>query len=263
MSNGAESASGVLTVRELVEHSGLGLTAVTGDVGLGRVIKGVHFSDADDPVPYLTSESVLISTGRTWYDDPAMGLWILDRLASIDTAALIVALGHFLDEVPQEVVERARQLKLPILTLPPGALTRSVLSYVYNVLASADLHRLRRTVAHAERPARPADRRGRPRRAAGQGGEPHRHADAAARRRRRRHHQLGGAGPSPRARWRSGRPGPSSRTRRRSASSRWARLGTSAARSCCTASSRCSSSRPRRRPRAPSSSTRRCRSSSA
>lgn len=147
MSNREGTATGVLTVRELVEHSGLGLTAVTGDVGLGRVIKGVHFSDADDPVPYLTSESVFINTGRTWYDDPGMGLWILDRLASIDTAAMVVALGHFLDEVPREVVERAKKLKLPILVLPPGALTRKVLSYVYNVLASTDLHRLRRTVA--------------------------------------------------------------------------------------------------------------------
>ena len=45
------------------------------------------------------------------------------------------------------MVERAKELKLPVLTLPPGALTRNVLSYVYNVLASADLHRLRRTVA--------------------------------------------------------------------------------------------------------------------
>jgi len=141
------NATGVLTVRELVYHSGLGLTAITGDVGLGRAIKGVHFSDADDPVPYLTSESVFINTGRTWYDDPGMGLWILDRLASIDTAVMVVALGHFLDEVPPEVVERAKKLKLPVLTLPPGALTRNVLSYVYNVLASADLHRLRRTVA--------------------------------------------------------------------------------------------------------------------
>ncbi len=137
----------MLTVRELLHHSGLGLTAVTGEVGLGRIIKGVHFSDADDPVPYLTSESVLINTGRTWYQDPAMGVWVLERLASIDTAALVVALGHFLDEVPAEVVARAQELKLPVLTLPPGALTRNVLSYVYNVLASADLHRLRRTVA--------------------------------------------------------------------------------------------------------------------
>ena len=147
MSDRQGAANGVLTVRELVEHSGLGLTAVTGDVGLGRVVKGVHFSDADDPVPYLTSESVLINTGRTWYEHPSTGVWVLERLASIDTAALVVALGHFLDEVPREVVERAAELKLPVLTLPQGALTRNVLSYVYNVLASADLHRLRRTVA--------------------------------------------------------------------------------------------------------------------
>jgi purine catabolism regulator len=147
VSDRESNVTGVLTVRELAYHSGLGLTAVTGDAGLGRAIKGVHFSDADDPVPYLTSEGVFITTGRTWYDDPGMGLWILDRLASIDTAVMVVALGHFLDEVPPEVVERAKKLKLPVLTLPPGALTRNVLSYVYNVLASADLHRLRRTVA--------------------------------------------------------------------------------------------------------------------
>jgi purine catabolism regulator len=118
-------------------------TAVTGDVGLGRVIKGAHFSDADDPVPYLTSESVLITTGRTWYEHPATGVWVFERLASIDTAALVVAVGHFLDAVPAEVVTRAQELKLPVLTLPPGALTRHVLLYVYNVLTSADLHRLR------------------------------------------------------------------------------------------------------------------------
>lgn len=147
MSDEAKGASGVLTVREFLHHSGLGLMAPTGDVGLGRVIRGVHFSDADDPVQYLTSESVLIQSGRTWCNDVAVGLYQLDRLASIDTAALVVALGHFVDEVPPELVERARGLKLPILELPVGGLTRNVLSYVYNALASADLHRLRRTVA--------------------------------------------------------------------------------------------------------------------
>lgn len=146
--NGEEAlSSGPLTVRELVEDSGLGLTVVTGDVGLGRVIRGVHFSDADDPVPYLTSESVLINSGRMWYHDPALGVWLIDRIASIDTAALVIGLGHFLDEVPPEVVARARELKLPVLTLPVGGKTREVLAYVYHALASADLHRLRRTVA--------------------------------------------------------------------------------------------------------------------
>jgi len=139
--------AGDLTVRELLEHSGLGLTAATGEVGLGRVVRGIHFSDADDPVQYLTSESVLIVSGRTWYQDVSVGLYQLDRLASIDTAALVVALGHFVDEIPAEMVARARELRLPVLLLPAGALTRTVLSYVYHALASADLHRLRRTVA--------------------------------------------------------------------------------------------------------------------
>jgi purine catabolism regulator len=140
-------ASGALTVRELLNDSGLGLTAATGEVGVGRVIKGIHFSDADDPVQYITSESVLIATGRTWCQDVSVGLYQLDRLASIDTAALVVALGHFVDRTAPELVERALELKLPILELPAGALTRTVLAYVYHALASADMHRLRRTVA--------------------------------------------------------------------------------------------------------------------
>jgi PucR family transcriptional regulator, purine catabolism regulatory protein len=142
-----DDQSAALTVRELLEHSGLGLGCVTGEVGLGRVIKGVHFSDADDPVPYLTSESVLINSGRTWYQVPELGVWLVDRLASIDTAALVVSLGHFLDEVPAPVVERALELKLPVLTLAPGGKAREVLSYVYHALSSVDLHQLRRTVA--------------------------------------------------------------------------------------------------------------------
>ena len=93
------------------------------------------------------SESVLIVSGRTWCQDVSVGLYQLDRLASIDTAALVVALGHFVDEIPAVMVSRARELRLPILRLPAGALTRTVLSYVYHALASADLHRLRRTVA--------------------------------------------------------------------------------------------------------------------
>ncbi len=147
MSAAAESSSAALTVRELLYHSGLGLSSATGDVGLGRAVKSVHFSDADDPVLYLTPQSVLINTGRVWYQDPEQGVWLIDRLATIDTAALVLALGHFLDEVPEPVVQRALHYKMPVLTLPAGAKTREVLAYGYHALSSADLHRLRRTVA--------------------------------------------------------------------------------------------------------------------
>ena len=162
-----------------------------------------------------------------------------------------------------ELVERAKELKLPVLTLPAGALTRSVLSYVYNVLASADLHRLRRTVALQNDLLDLLIAEAGRRRAAGQGGDPHRHADAAARRRRRRRHQLGRRPTRGAVRaevweaWAELTDATRARHRRGGR-----RRGTSAARSSSTASWSGSSSRRRRRPRAPSSSTRRCRSSS-
>jgi purine catabolism regulator len=141
------SRAGVLTVGELVLHSGLGLSAATGDVGFGRAIKGIHFSDAPDPVPYLSSQFVLVVTGRGFAADAEAGLRLLDRLATIDTTALAISTGHFVDSVPPEMVARARELKMPILEIPQGVLSRTVFSYVYHALASGDLHRLRRTVA--------------------------------------------------------------------------------------------------------------------
>jgi purine catabolism regulator len=147
MTERGAGTSGVLTVRELVHDSGLGLRAATGEMGLGKSVKGIHFSDAEDPVPYLSSESVLVVTGRGFAADTEAGLRLLDRLVTIDTAALAIAMGHFVESVPPELVARARDLKMPVLEIPPGTLTRTVFSYVYHALASGDLHRLRRTVA--------------------------------------------------------------------------------------------------------------------
>ena len=142
----AASGDKALTVRELVEDSGLGLTAVTGSVGLGRVVKDIHFSDAVDPVPYLSGESVLIVTGRNFADDDEAGLRLLDRIATIETAALGIAMGHYVDVVSPRMVERAEALRLPVFEIRSVPI-RTVFSYVYHALASGDLHRLRRTVA--------------------------------------------------------------------------------------------------------------------
>jgi PucR family transcriptional regulator, purine catabolism regulatory protein len=136
-----------LTVRELVEDSGLGLRAATGDAGLGRVVRGIHFTDAPDPVPFLQRESVLVITGMSLKDDDQAGGLLLDRLESIQAAALAVATGHYIDTIPETLLTRARELRFPVLEIPHGVLVRTVMSYVYHALASGDLHRLRRTVA--------------------------------------------------------------------------------------------------------------------
>ena len=147
MTERSRGGEGVLTVRELVRDAGLGLRAATGETGLGRQIREIHFSDAVDPLPYLGGQSVLVVTGRNFATDAEAGVRLLDRVATIDAAALAVAIGPYVKGIPPEMLDRARELKLPIVEIPPGVLTRTVFSYVYHALASADLHRLRRTVA--------------------------------------------------------------------------------------------------------------------
>ena len=147
MTERRRGAEGVLSVRELVRDSGLGLRAATGEAGLGRTIRDIHFSDAADPVPYLSGHSVLVVTGRNFAADVEAGVRLLDRVSTIDLAALAVAIGPYVESIPAEMLARASELKLPIVEIPPGVLTRTVFSYVYHALASTDLHRLRRTVA--------------------------------------------------------------------------------------------------------------------
>jgi purine catabolism regulator len=143
----AVDASGPLTVRELVDDAGLGLVAVTGQVGLEREVKGVHFTEARDPVPWTAGEALLVTTGLAFVDDVETGLWWLDRLQTIHTAAAAIATGHRIDAIPAEMVVRARELKFPLLELPFGNRSGPIFAYVYNALASSDMHQLRRTVA--------------------------------------------------------------------------------------------------------------------
>lgn len=147
MSGAGERQQGALTVRELVSESGLGLKTVTGDVGIDRAIKGVHFTELTDPILWMGDASLLINTGQAFATDVSEGLLLLDRLATIDTAAMAVATGHNIESIPEAMIERALKLRIPLLEIPFGVRIRTVIAYIYNALASTDMHHLRRTVA--------------------------------------------------------------------------------------------------------------------
>jgi purine catabolism regulator len=137
----------MLTVRELLFESGLPVRLVGGESGLGRSVEGIHLSDLPDPVPWMTRGMVLLTAGPSFASEPREGVNLLDRLASIDGAALGVSVGHHMKTVPRAVIERAETLHIPVFEIAPGVPMRTVISYVNESLASTDLHRLRRTVA--------------------------------------------------------------------------------------------------------------------
>jgi purine catabolism regulator len=138
--------SEALTVRELIQETDLGLELVS-DAGLERFIRGIHLSDLEDPTPYMTPGMVLLTTGETFAESPLTGVRLLDRLAALDGAALGVGVGHYLDHVDPLIVAHAAELRLPVFEAPLSVPFRTITSYVYDALASTDMHRLRRSLA--------------------------------------------------------------------------------------------------------------------
>lgn len=140
-------ADGALTLSELIEHAGLDLPLRTGRIGLGSVIEGIHLSDLEDPTPWMTPGMVLITTGRLFAEDIEVGRRLLDRLADIGTVAVGMGVGHYLDDVPAPIVEHAAELGIAVFVAPLQVPFRAIVGYVYDALASRDMHRLRRMLA--------------------------------------------------------------------------------------------------------------------
>jgi purine catabolism regulator len=136
-----------LTVRELVHEAGLGLVLLTGEVGLDNAIEGIHLSDLEDPTPWMTSGMVLVTTGATFAESPEVGLRLLDHLSERDAVALGVGVGHYVDKVPDAMISKAQTLRIPIFESPIEVPFRTIVKYVYNALASSDMHSLKRSLA--------------------------------------------------------------------------------------------------------------------
>lgn len=138
-----------LSVRELVHDAGFDLHLLTGEVGLDRAVHGIHLSDYEDPTPWMASESVLITTGASFAGSSQAAVAFLDRIAEKDTVALGVGVGKRsnLEHVAPEMVARAKELRLPIFEIPETVPFRAMFAYVYNALASSDMHHLRRAVS--------------------------------------------------------------------------------------------------------------------
>jgi len=135
-----------LTVRELIYETDLGLELVSG-AGLERVIRGIHLSDLEDPSPFMMPGMVLLTTGETFASSPAVGIRLLDRLAALDSAALGVGVGHYFEHVDPAILAHAAQRRIPVFEAPITVPFRTITSYVYDALASTDMHLLRRGLA--------------------------------------------------------------------------------------------------------------------
>lgn len=141
------SVTEALTIRELVEKSDLQLEVVAGRSGVDQIIEAVYIGDLDDPTPWMVQGSLLLTTQPRLEGDAESGARLVRLLKENRMVGIGVAIMPHVREIPAVMLNAADEQSLPLIRVPEGTPFRQITSYVFNALASRDMHRLRRSVA--------------------------------------------------------------------------------------------------------------------
>ena len=107
-----------LTVADLLELPGLGLSVVAGRNGLDRPIRWVHTSELPDPTRWLSGGELLLTTGMGMKGSPNHQRAYLKRLAGAGLAGLGLGVGLGFDAVPAPILRAADREGFPVLEVP-------------------------------------------------------------------------------------------------------------------------------------------------
>ncbi|MFJ5713911.1 PucR family transcriptional regulator [Neobacillus sp. NPDC093127] len=109
---------------------------IAGHAGLKRVVESIEVSETPDVINFLAENSLLLTTGFAFKDDPlALGKFI-SQMSKHPCAGIAIKLKRFIDVIPKEVVDLANSLEFPIIVIPPsltlGTVAHQLLSFLWN-----------------------------------------------------------------------------------------------------------------------------------
>lgn len=136
-----------LTLRELLEDSGLELTLLAGSTAIDRSVAGVYIGDMPDPTPWMAPGSLLLTTGPRLEAEPESGSRLIRLLRDAGMVGVGVAIEPHIHAIPATVIDKAEKCGVALLRVPPETLFREIADYVFEALSSRDIHRLRQQTA--------------------------------------------------------------------------------------------------------------------
>ncbi|HEX8855099.1 MAG TPA: PucR family transcriptional regulator [Thermoleophilaceae bacterium] len=105
----------MLTVQRLVGEMGLELVA--GEGGAEAPVRWVHITELTDPTPWLSGGELLLTTGIQ-LDTPERQQEFIERLVDHHLSGLGFGTGFDHKDVPEALLERARELDFPVFEVP-------------------------------------------------------------------------------------------------------------------------------------------------
>lgn len=109
----------MLTIKDLLEFKAIeGLKIVAGEKGINNEISIVNIIENPEAFDWLSPNELLLSTGYIFKDNEELQNRIIKELSEINCAGLVVKMKRYFDRLPQNMIDEANRLGLPLLELP-------------------------------------------------------------------------------------------------------------------------------------------------
>jgi len=133
-----------ITVGELLRLPHLQMSLVAGGNGLDREITWVHTSDLPEPWAWLGFGELLLTNGTGLPPEAAEQARFVDRLAGADASGLGIGLGMSGPPLTPELLARATEHGLPVVTVPYSMTFTTVVRAVADANAREESRQLGR-----------------------------------------------------------------------------------------------------------------------
>ncbi|MBE3580684.1 MAG: PucR family transcriptional regulator ligand-binding domain-containing protein [Thermoanaerobacteraceae bacterium] len=118
---------------------------VAGRRGLDKEITFVNIMEVPEVARWMKGGELLLTAGYAFKDNPELRQRIIYDLAGKGVAAFGIKPGQYLLRIPEDMVEHAERVGLPLLELPPDVPYMDIMLPIFELLINEQLYRPRRT----------------------------------------------------------------------------------------------------------------------
>src|SRR5436309_659510 len=105
-----------LSVREILGNRNfIDAKVIAGKNGLHRAVKWIHVMEITNIATLLNGSELILSTGIGWKGDEQAFVAFFKQLIDSGAAGLCVEFGHYIQNIPGEIVELANLHHFPLI----------------------------------------------------------------------------------------------------------------------------------------------------
>ncbi|HEY4865767.1 MAG TPA: PucR family transcriptional regulator ligand-binding domain-containing protein [Candidatus Dormibacteraeota bacterium] len=135
------------TVREAMGFGGFAeAELIAGRKGLDRIVEWVRIMETPETARRLRPNELLLTTGFPIKDDRAAQVNLVETVTRSGGSGLVVKLGRYLSELPDQMAEEADRVSLPLFTIRQEVAWSELMEPLLERIINAEHWRLKRSL---------------------------------------------------------------------------------------------------------------------